>query len=249
MAFSPHPSPATAAPALAGRTVHVWAARLDPPSWRVAELRRLLDPEEQAKADRFRFDIHRRRFIVGRGFQRILLGTYADADPARIEYTYGPQGKPSFAAQPDPPLYFNLSNSEELAILGVTREMEIGVDVEYLRDLDDAAALAERFFSKSESEVLLNLPPACLKEGFFNCWTRKEAYLKAVGDGLTAPLNAFDVTLRPDEEPKMLALEGSEERGRRWSLHHLWPAEGYLGAVALEGQDFELDTWFWEDRG
>jgi len=247
MAFPPRRDLPSAVPTLTGPTIHVWAARLDPPAWRVAELRRLLDPDEQQRADRFRFEIHRRRFIVGRGFQRIVLGAYAGIEPARIVYSHGPKGKPAFATMPEVPLYFNLSNSEELAILGLNREIEIGVDVEYLRDLDDAAALAERFFSRGESEVLLALPPEQLREGFFNCWTRKEAYLKAVGDGLTAPLNAFDVTLRPGEEPEMLLLEGSAERAKRWSLHHLWPAEGYLGAIAIEGRGFTVDSWFWAD--
>ena len=232
------------------REIHAFAARLDPPSWRVTELRQLLDPDELVRADRFRFDIHRRRFIVGRGVQRILLASYLGVEPRAITYRYGPKGKPALAETPaDGPLYFNLSNSEELALLGVTRAAEIGVDVEHLRELSDLEALAERFFSASESATLLALPESVRVEAFFNCWTRKEAYLKAIGDGLSAPLNAFDVTLVPGEEPRMLTLEGSAQRARRWSFTHLLPHPGYLGAIAIEAEGLEISTWSFPSGG
>jgi 4'-phosphopantetheinyl transferase len=247
MRFLHHAEPQAVAGDLAGRSLHLWAARLDPPAPRVAELRRLLDPDERARADRFRFDVHRRRFIVGRGFQRLLLGSYLGADPASLVYAYGPKGKPALAGRHEGAgLWFNLSNSEELALLGLDREREIGVDVEHLRPLSDLEALAERFFSAGESRTLLALPPAERIRGFFNCWTRKEAYLKAVGDGLSAPLNRFDVTLSPGEPARMLALEGSSERAAAWSLYHLEPVEGYLGAVAIEGEGWKLAGWTWE---
>lgn len=236
-------------PPLSGRQIHVWSARLDPPAWQQERLGRLLDPDERARAARFRFDIHRRRFIVGRGFQRTVLGAYLGVDPAAIVYTYGPKGKPALAGPvAGSPLHFNLSNSEELAILGVNRVREIGVDVECLRELSDLQALASRFFSTSESETLLALPTERQREGFFNCWTRKEAYLKAVGDGLSAPLNRFDVTLVPGEEPEMLALEGSAERAASWRLVHLEPAPGYVGAIAIEEEGWEIGTWVWDGQ-
>lgn len=241
------PPPAAFPRQLSGRRIHLWTARLDPPAWQVDELARLLDPDERQRAARFRFDVHRRRFIVGRGFMRRVVGAYLETDPARLVWSYGPKGKPALAEPAaGEPLYFNLSNSEELALLGLDREREIGVDVEYLRPLSDMEALAERFFSSSESETLLALPPAERTAGFFNCWTRKEAYLKAVGDGLSAPLNRFDVTLKPGEEPRMLRLEGSPERAARWSLYHLEPAREYLGAVAIEESGWEISAWRWE---
>lgn len=245
MAF-PAP-PRTFPKELSGQRIHLWAARLDPPAWRVEELARLIDPDERARAERFRFDVHRRRFIVGRGFMRIVVGAYLGVDPAGLVWSYGPKGKP-YLAEPTAgaPLHFNLSNSEELALLGVNRVREIGVDVEHLRPLSDMEALAERFFSASESKTLLALPPELRSRGFFNCWTRKEAYLKAVGDGLSAPLDRFDVTLVPGEEPKMVTLEGDPERAARWSLYHLEPAQQYLGAVAIEEPGWELSAWRWE---
>lgn len=246
MSFPPLDRPRRVRDELKGRRIHVWAARLDPPAWRVEQLHRLLDADEKKKAARFRFDRHRRRFIVGRGFQRITLGDYLGVDAATIELAYGDKGKPYLARQPEgAPLYFNLSNSEELALLGLNRECEIGVDVEQLRAVHEMEQLAERFFSKQESPVLLALPEERRVEGFFNCWTRKEAYLKAVGTGLSAPLNRFDVTLAPGDEPRMLALEESREKAARWSLYHLNPAAGYLGAIAIEEDGWRIDSWTW----
>jgi 4'-phosphopantetheinyl transferase len=220
---------------------------MDPADDVVARLRRTLDADEQIRADRFRFDVHRRRFIVGRGFQRAVLGAYLGLAPERIAYRYGEKGKPLLTPGLVPePLEFNLSNSEELALLGITRRVELGVDVEHLRPLSDLEALAERFFSVRESQQLLALPAASRVGAFFNCWTRKEAYLKAVGTGITAPLDAFDVTLLPGEPARMVSLEGSVERAAGWRLYHLEPAVGYLGAVAITGEGWQLSSWTWQ---
>jgi 4'-phosphopantetheinyl transferase len=235
---------------LGPRRIHLWAARLDPPQPEVERLHRLLDDEERARAARFRFDKHRRRFIVGRGFQRIVLGDYLGIDAGAIQLSYGPKGKPYLAGPWRGRLHFNLSNSSEMALLGVNVEREIGVDVEKLREVHEMEALAERFFSRREAPVLLALPEERKVEGFFNCWTRKEAYLKAVGTGLSAPLDRFDVTLAPGEAPRMLALEESAEKAASWSLCHLEPAEGYLGAFAIEVPEIErsgwrIESWTW----
>lgn len=249
----PREDPARVASELSTGRIHLWVARLDPPAERVASLGRLLDPDERARAGRFRFDVHRRRFTVGRGFQRAVLGAYLGCDPSEIAYVYGPKGKPALAEGCAAAtgggaelLQFNLSNSAELAILGLVRGPEIGVDVEHLRPLSDLEQLASRFFSSGESGTLLGLPHTQRTDGFFNCWTRKEAYLKAVGSGLSAPLDAFDVTLVPGEPARMLALEGDPERAAAWTFLHLQPAEGYLGAVAVEAGEQELSAWSWE---
>lgn len=247
MLIYPTADPAAMASSLGPHDIHLWVASMFLPEPRVAELARLLDPDEATRAARFRFDIHRRRFTVGRGFQRHVLGAYLGRRPESLVYTHGPKDKPYLAPGESPePLFFNLSNSEELAILGITRRCEIGVDVEHLRELSDLEALAERFFSAAESRVLLPLPESQHIEAFFNCWTRKEAYLKAVGTGLSAPLDRFDVNLLPGEPPRMLALEGDTERAARWSLHHLVPAHGYLGAIAIEALGLSISTWSWE---
>jgi 4'-phosphopantetheinyl transferase len=229
--------------------IHVWSLRLDPPAERVEELGRALSADEWERANRFRFDRHRRQYTVGRGALRALLAAYLGSRPEGVRFRYGPRGKPFLAEAPDDGgLQFNLSNSDEMALVGFVHGVEIGVDVEYMKPMPDLEQIAERFFSRSEREALRALPQAMKPEGFFNCWTRKEAYLKAVGEGLAAPLDSFDVTLAPGEPPRMLALEGDAARAARWSFRHFRPAEQYVGALAIEGAapgggEWEVSTW------
>ncbi|HEX4960088.1 MAG TPA: 4'-phosphopantetheinyl transferase superfamily protein [Thermoanaerobaculia bacterium] len=230
--------------ALATGEIHVWAIPLDPPPERVETLGRFLSPDEWERARRFRFDKHRRQYVVGRGALRSLLASYLGTRPEAVRFTYGPRGKPFLAAPLDGTgLQFNLSNSDELALAGFVHGREIGVDVEFLRPMKDCEEIAERFFSESERQALRRIPFPAKQEAFFNCWTRKEAYLKAVGEGLAAPLDSFDVTLALGEAPRMLTLEGDAARAAHWFFHHLRPAEEYLGAVAIEGGAWEVRTW------
>jgi 4'-phosphopantetheinyl transferase len=256
--FAPAPAPPSRPPA-AGE-IHLWAVPLDPPPEREAALRLLLAADELARADRFRFDRHRRRFAVGRGRLRELLGGYLGVAPAVLAFGYGEKGKPVLAGPPAAVgggLAFNLSNSHELALVAVAAggeprggagadpgggaapgarpAIELGVDVEHLRPMPDALAIAERYFSPAERRVLAAVPAAQRDEAFFNCWTRKEAYLKAIGDGLSVPLDRFDVTLAPGQPARFLALDGDPGRAARWSLFHLRPAPGYVGALAVPG--------------
>jgi 4'-phosphopantetheinyl transferase len=241
------PRAAASAPPLAAGEVHVWSVRLDPSAAEVERLGRSLSPDEWERANRFRFDRHRRQYVVGRGALRALLGAYAGRAPEAVRFTYGHRGKP-FLEPPlaDPAagtLHFNLSNSDELALVGFVLGPEIGVDVEFLRSMPDCEQISERFFSESERVVLRGIPFPAKEETFFNCWTRKEAYLKAVGEGLAAPLDSFDVTLAPGEAPRMLTLEGDAERAARWFFHHLRPAESYIGAVAIDGGEWAVKTF------
>jgi len=223
--------------------IHVWAVRLDPAPEQVERLGRLLAADERERAGRFRFDKHRRQYTVGRGALRTLLAAYAGGRPEAVRFRYGHRGKP-FLESPHPgDLQFNLSNSDELALVGFVRGPEIGVDVEFLRPMPDCEQISERFFSESERQVLRGIPAPRKEEAFFNCWTRKEAYLKAVGEGLAAPLDSFDVTLAPGEPPRMLTLEGDAGRAARWFFHHLRPAEDYVGAVAIDGGEWAVKTW------
>lgn len=235
-------------PALAAGEIHVWSVRLDPPAGEVERLGRFLSADEWARANRFRFEKHRRQYTVGRGALRELLAAYLGSTrPEGVRFSYGPRGKPFLASPLNAGgLQFNLSNSAELALVGFVLGPEIGVDVEYLREMSDCEQIAERFFSESERQVLRGIPFPTKQEAFFNCWTRKEAYLKAVGEGLAAPLDSFDVTLAPGEPPRMLTLEGDAERAARWFFHHLRPAPDYLGAVAIEGGDWMVRTWGFE---
>ncbi|MES1241441.1 MAG: 4'-phosphopantetheinyl transferase superfamily protein, partial [Acidobacteriota bacterium] len=249
--------------------VHIWFVDLDPPAGRVEALGRSLAQDEWDRANRFRFDRHRRQYVVGRGALRALLGACTGTRPELVRFTYGPRGKP-FLAPPfslspgtgeragergdgindSGDLFFNLSNSDERALVGFVRGREIGVDIEFLKPMPDCEQIAERFFSESERVVLRGVPQASKEEAFFNCWTRKEAYLKAVGEGLAAPLDSFDVTLAPGEPPRMLTLRGDADAAARWWLEHFRLSPEHIGALALERRDPEerwaVRTWSFE---
>jgi 4'-phosphopantetheinyl transferase len=228
--------------------VHIWSVDLNPSAERVETLGRSLSQDEWDRANRFRFDRHRRQYIVGRGALRTLLAAYAGTRPELVRFTYGPRGKPFLEGSGE--LQFNLSNSDEMALVGFVRGREIGVDIEYLKPMPDCEQISERFFSESERVVLRGVSKELKEETFFNCWTRKEAYLKAVGEGLAAPLDSFDVTLAPGEPPRMLTLRGDAAAASRWWLEHFRLSPEYIGALALERQEPEerwtVRTWSFE---
>jgi len=241
--------PRAAAPGLelSSGEIHIWLLRLDPPQDVVERLGRPLAPDEWERAHRFRFDKHRRQYVVGRGALRTLVAAYTGTRPERVQFRYGDRGKP-YLADPAGDLELNLSNSDEMALVGFVRGVEIGVDIEFLKPMPDCEQISERFFSESERAVLRSQPADRKEEAFFNCWTRKEAYLKAVGTGLAVPLDSFDVTLAPGEPPRMLTLEGNAERAARWYFEHFRPAENYIGALAIEGEPpgggaWRVGTW------
>jgi 4'-phosphopantetheinyl transferase len=211
----------------------VWIVRLDASERHFMEALSWLSLDETARAERFHFEKHRRAFVLGRAALRGLLGRYLGLPAAQISFAYGPKGKPALA-DATTPLRFNASNSGDLAVVAVAEGCELGVDVEQLRPVPEIESIAARFFAPEESAELLELPEASRSQGFFNCWTRKEAYIKAVGDGLSAPLDSFRVTLRPDVPARMLCLAGSTEAAQNWTLHEFVPVPGYAGALAYQ---------------
>ncbi len=216
--------------------VHVFRCDLDLADLALERLETLLSEDELARADRFALPKVRRRFVAGRGLLRTLLGRYLAAGPATIAFSYGPQGKPALAGpQPGPELRFNLSHSAHMLICAVTRSGELGIDVERVRPAVEAQAIARRFFSARETAALLALPPASRPTAFFACWTRKEAYIKAKGGGLTIPLDSFDVSLAPGE-PAALLRAAEPDETRRWVLQELAPAPGFVAALAVSRQ-------------
>ncbi len=229
--------------------VHVWLAELEQPARTVEQLAGVLSDDELARARRFYFERDRRRFMVARGVLRKILGWYLALPPARLEFTYGPRGKPFLLAAGDGQrLRFNVSHSQELALFAVTRDRELGVDIEFMRPLDDADAIARHFFSAHEQATLLSLPASLKHQGFYNCWTRKEAYIKATGEGLSQPLDEFDVSLAPGEPAKLLSVVGKPEEVSRWTFQALQPPEGYAAALAVEGAGWQFTCWKWAER-
>lgn len=230
--------------------VHVWRTVTEVPASRLAPLYEALAPDERARAGRFRFEEDRRRFTVARGVLRSILARYLDVEPAAVEFRYGAHGKPSLAetvAGRD--LRFNLSHSHGLALHAFAVGRELGVDVERVRPATDILGVARRSFSLAEVDALTSLPPGQRREGFFNCWTRKEAFIKAHGAGTALGLSRFDVTLRPDEPAALLRFDGDPGEAARWSLRALDAGEGYKAALAVEGRGWELRCWDYPDDG
>jgi 4'-phosphopantetheinyl transferase len=224
--------------------VDVWAVRLDQNAAPLDWLRSLLSPDERARADRFHFERDRRRFTRARAVLRQLLGEYLGMSAREVRFSYGPNGKPALA-DAGASLTFNVSHSHELAVMAFGDGVEIGVDVEAIRAMDDAQDIATRFFSPRESAQLQSLPEAVRTAAFFTCWTRKEGYLKALGSGLAKPLDEFDVTFAPGEAAA-LAVAGDPRESARWTIAELLPAPGYVGALVTEGHA-DVRGWLWID--
>jgi 4'-phosphopantetheinyl transferase len=204
-------------------------ARLDVGVERVAALSARLSDAEHCRAERFRFARDRRRYVVARGRLRELLGERTGEDPRAVELVYGRNGKPALAR---PGLHFSVSHREELVVYAFSPGREIGVDLEAVRPLRDADDIAARFFSRHENETYRALAPRDRTLGFFNCWTRKEAFVKALGDGLSMPLDDFGVSLAPGEPPEVLQIAGVRGDGG-WRLHSFAPQAGFVAAVAI----------------
>lgn len=238
---------ATHPPPLTDGDVHVWRIFLDISDPFLARLRETLADEERQRADRFHFEKDRRHFTAARGAMRFLLAGYLACRPEEVRFTYSNYGKPRLMdADSSSDFRFNLTHSHGLALLAVTRGRDIGVDVERIREMErDGEALAERFFSPREVAVLQSLLPQLRREAFFHCWTRKEAYIKAQGKGLSLPLDQFDVSLHPDEPAALLATQHDPPEVQRWSLQNLLPGEGYAGALAVEGHSWRLWCGEW----
>ena len=238
--FAPRELPRRGEAGLEQGRIEVWSVTLDVPAAQTAALEAVLSQDERARAERFRFERGRRRFIAARGLLRRLLGAYLDRAPADVAFTYGRKGKPLTAG-----LHFNLSHSGERVLIALGR-IPLGVDIERLRPLRDPEAIARRFFSRAERETLAAQPAERKIEAFFACWTCKEAYVKAVGDGLAISLRSFDATFG-EGRPPALKTHLPEGECERWFLRRLEPAPGYVGALAA--RDFAGTVTAWSLAG
>ena len=239
--FERYDRPALDPPVLSGDEAHIWSVDLRAAPGHISAFGGLLSADERRRAARFRFDRHRRRFIVAQGALRTLLGRYCSTTPKRLVFEYGPKGKPSLVGTPD--LHFNVSHSSERAVFGVSRRGPLGIDIELLRDLADADDIAERFFSAPEVESYRRIPGNGRQRAFFNCWTRKEAFVKALGEGLFLSLDRFDVSLAPRDAPRVLAIEGDSQLGREWSLTALDLGDDFAGALATRWRPNPIKAW------
>jgi len=229
-------------PALYDNEVHVWSANLQVPADVVANLLSVLSGDERARAARFRFDVDRNEYTVRRGILRRILSRYAGTDPQEIAFTYSRFGKPALYRPQDSGIEFNLSRSKGLALYAFARNRIVGVDVEYIDNCIDGESIVERFFSPAEVATWRGLATALRADGFFNAWTRKEAFIKAIGEGLSMPLNCFDVTLVPGA-PAML----TRPLPCKWSVRDLRPKPCYAGALVVERFDWQIRCFRWTE--
>jgi 4'-phosphopantetheinyl transferase len=233
-------------PLLRSDDVHVWRVALDQPASVAQSFLRILAPDERRRSENYYFPKDRDCFVIARGVLRTLLGRYLQSEPDQLRFCYGSHGKPALIGPSgSDQIRFSVSHSNQLALCAVTRNREVGVDVEYVREDLANTEIAERFFSSREAAMLRALPIERRVEGFFNCWTRKEAYVKARGRGLSLPLNLFDVSVGPGAGAAILSTQENSKEALNWSLRDLEPAHGYVAALAVAGGNWRLSCWDW----
>ena len=211
--------------------LHLWRLSLELPAAAQAAAEAMLAPEEQQRAARFHFAADALAFTAARGQLRQVLGAYQDCAPAALTFAANEYGKPHLSA-PLVPLHFNLAHSGTWALVSLSAAEPVGVDVEAIRPLTDRAAIARRFFAPGEAQRLAALPEPEQEAAFFRCWTRKEAYIKARGLGLTLPLDAFEVTLDPGQ-PRLLWVQGAAAEPAAWQMAEPTMPAGYAAAIAV----------------
>ena len=226
--------------------IHLWRFSLDVAPSALEGCRQRLNGEEQQRADRFFREIHRNRFAVGRGRLRLLLARYLNTDPEALDFTYNDQGKPSVDfGQPNGEYAFNLSHSGDQALLAVAGFSTVGIDIEACRESRDLLPIARRFFSTAEQAELLALPPEQHNAAFYQCWSSKEALLKAWGTGLSTPLDKFSVGVTPGEVG-LRAIDLPAWSACPWNLYQVLVPEGYAAAVAVPGDATGIRTRIWQ---
>ncbi|HKP45172.1 MAG TPA: 4'-phosphopantetheinyl transferase superfamily protein [Pyrinomonadaceae bacterium] len=225
--------------------VHLWQANLDSHDASIFES--FLSADEIARANRFHFSSDRKHYVVCRGLLRNLLAAYLSVDGRKLQFCYGAQGKPFVIQQDERQINFNVSHSHGRAAFAFAVNKELGVDIEFVKSDFEVDEIAQHFFSRNEVASLRVVPAHLRKHCFFNCWTRKEAYIKARGEGLSMPLNEFDVSLRPDEPVALLNNYREERELSRWSMRSIPAPEGYVGAVVVTGNDWTLKSFSFEN--
>lgn len=226
---------------IAQNEVHIWHACLDLPAAQVQQLAKTLSSDEYIRAERFYFERDKHRFIVARALLRKTLGSYLGVPAERLQFCYGHRGKPGLASiYAKSGLRFNVSHSQDLALYAISGDRELGVDIEFIRPISEAEQIAKRYFSARENASFQALANSEKQAGFFYHWTRKEAYLKAEGEGLSANSDRFDASVAI-EDAKMSS--NGDRTANRWFLKSFTPAPNYIATVAVEGEGWDLTYW------
>lgn len=221
--------------------IHLWHVHIPEHIERLVMYEALLDEQEKHKADRFRFEKDRNCSIIARGVLRKLLGSYLEKEPEGVRFVYGDFGKPEVSN--DEGIAFNISHARDAIVLGFVKNNWIGVDVEFLDQKIDPLNIAKHFFSDEEKRALEEVSKENRVEGFYNCWTRKEAFIKAVGDGLSFPLDQFVVSLKPKVKAALLCTKWDKNEKNKWTLQSSNPEQEYVSAFAVKGKVSETKFW------
>jgi 4'-phosphopantetheinyl transferase len=229
----------TSPPALAENELHVWRASLDLPAAVFKRIEKTLDEQEKKRGERYLVPEARDCFVATRGILRALLGTYLDIDAGKVALNYGPHGKPFLSPAHNSDVCFSVSHSHRMALFVFARGHEVGVDIEWVEPNRRVMEIATHFFSEEETASLATLPPELAQQAFFGCWTRKEAYIKARGQGLSIPLRSFSVSFTESEQVVR------DETGAAWGCYALEPGGGFAGAVVAAGENWRLKYCDW----
>ena len=227
---------------LPGDEVHLWRVDLEAVG-QASEWERLLSPDEQARAARFRSPLDQHRYATTRGVLRRILAGYLEVDASGLTFSYSEKEKPSLAGALSSAINFNVSHSGGVSLLAFTRGREIGVDVEQIRRDFDLEAIARRFFSEHERQEMFALPTEERFEAFYRCWTRKESYIKATGEGLSLPLHQFDVSIAPGGCDALIATRPDAAEVSKWSMREIPAGPGYAAALCVRGREWKLKSW------
>lgn len=219
---------------------HIWCLPLNLNKSELDKVKSLLIIDEKERAGRFHFDKHRNHYIAARGQMRRILSLYLNKDSESINFSYNEFGKPFLENKS---LYFNISHSHKLALLAVNLIFDLGVDIEWMHRKTNLLEIGERFFSPNEYNELTSLPEELQQQGFFNCWTRKESYIKARGKGLGIPLSKFEVSLIPDEYPLLKSTAHDPEAINNWKLHAFNPHPEYAAGLTINTDYTRLKFW------
>jgi 4'-phosphopantetheinyl transferase len=224
--------------------VQLWRVDLEAIRDDESRCQKMLSSDELTRAARFHFSRDRQRFVSSRALLRTILAGYLETDPDALRFSYSKKEKPSLGStHAGSNITFNVSHSGGIALLAFTRRRDIGVDVEKVRTDFDVDAIARRFFSSQEQRQLAAFPSGEKFEAFFRCWTRKEAYIKATGEGLSLPLGQFDVSLDSGGKNALLATRPDESEAGQWLLRGVPAGPGYLAALCVRGRDWKLNDW------
>jgi 4'-phosphopantetheinyl transferase len=217
--------------------IHVFKASLDCSEEMLVLYKELLSVDERLKAKRFKFERDKKHYTAGRGTLRELLGRYLGESPSRIKFSYTDKGKPFLK---NSAVKFNIAHSGGMAVFALSSMHELGIDIEILKDKKDAVELAKRFFSEDEIKDLDSVPKEKLTESFFNCWTRKEAFIKALGKGLSYSLTDFSVSLRPGDEPRVKWIKDKNEDINDWRMFDISIDDNYISSLAVKAKNVNV---------